>query len=158
MSSCFQIQWPFLYLYHPSWSTILSDLPYLCILLFSLLFQWLHLLCWLSAWVLNVGMPQTTAPALCLILFIPSSRSPIKNSVYISNIKFCLHKIPPERGAFEIRGFPFFFFPFTFKIRRLDPEDRWNGNVANVSPSWQYLQKKKIGKNSKACMSNVLAR
>ena len=77
MSSCFQIQWPFPYLYHPSWKTILSYLPYLCILLFSLLFQWLHFLCWLSAWVLNVGMPQTTAPALCLILFIPSSRSPI---------------------------------------------------------------------------------
>lgn len=38
ISACFQIQ-PFLFLYHPTWSTISSYLPWHCILVFSL-FQW----------------------------------------------------------------------------------------------------------------------
>lgn len=66
------------------------------------------------------------------------------------NVKFYLHKIPPEREAFGICE-----FPFIFKMRSLGQEDLWNGNVANALPSWQYLQPG--DKNSKVGMSSVSA-
>ena len=62
------------------WGTALSYRPRHSVSLCFLSFQWLlRLLCCLSAFVLNVGTPQTSEPDLYLILFIFFSCSSIKN-------------------------------------------------------------------------------